>query len=70
MPRITVCSTGARSARPSAKKLDSAWGRSFGWSFMPGKAHSGNTSMGGEVNVVPRNPKMETKSTQTNAVTR
>jgi hypothetical protein len=37
---------------------------------MLGKAHSGKMSIGGAVNFVPRNPRMETSSTQTKKVAR
>jgi hypothetical protein len=45
-----------RSERPSAKKALAACWVSFGWYFMPGNAHSGKTSIGGCVKVLPRKP--------------
>jgi hypothetical protein len=60
----------ARSERPSAKKALAVCCVSFGWYFIPGKSHSGKTSIGGCVKVRPRRPRTETVSTTAKAVRR
>ncbi len=66
----TVPGGGARSDIPSAKNALAVCWVSLGWYFMPGKAHSGKTSIGGLANLLPRGPRTETVRRTTKAVMR